>query len=136
MLTGRLDPGMQHLLQAPFIAETEAFNEFVKVGTLGDAYAALTTALELRVLHDDHFDPPLTGPTEADLTKRIRALERELDKPPYVSLVREFLQQETTKPPDSRGFSEMQPGDDRKFPETFANDLSTRGRVQHPKPAC
>ncbi|MDA2930551.1 DUF4365 domain-containing protein [Acidobacteria bacterium AH-259-O06] len=124
MLTGQLGPDMQDLLQAPFIGETEAFNEFVKIGALGEAYAALTTALELRVLHDDHFAPPMTGPTEAELTERIRGLERELDKPRYVSLVRRFLQQKTKEPPDSRGFSEMQPGDERKFAETFANALN------------
>ncbi len=78
------------------------------IGTIGkSAYAALTTALELRVLHDDHFAPPMTGPTEAELIERIMILEGELDKPQYVSLVRRFLQQKTKEPPDSRGFSEF-----------------------------
>lgn len=120
---------VQRLFSSRYDIALSAFNAFVKMGILDAAYSALTTALELRVLHNQSFSAPISSPPDGELEGRIEAIGQELGYVSYVSLVRKFVDETLPelKKSSTRLFAEIRPGHEHEFASTYAEALRLPG---------
>lgn len=124
---GALTPDSQseELFRSRYATALDAYNRFVKIGVLDDAYSALATALELKLLHDHSFATSFEGLTEKELLSRINTIGKQLGRLEYTSLVKQYIQETLPKLNnlDERGFRDIDPGKEREFAEYFALSL-------------
>jgi hypothetical protein len=103
-----------------------AYNAFVESGEFEEAYSSITTAYEIRILHNEVYTENISSPEESDLLSRIEALASKLARPPYKSLVRQYFRE--TLPQlqqlDNRSLSDIGPGEEHDFAVTFAEALN------------
>ena len=120
-----LAQGSQSLFCSRYNSALSAYNMFIEMGMMHDAYSALTTAFELRILHNHIFSHPMSGASEDELQERINAIGQQLGRTDYISLVREFIDDTLPKLKKIQrpGFLDIEVGEERDFASSFAAAL-------------
>lgn len=115
----------QDLFSSRYNGALSAYNEFVEMGAMDNAYSALTTAFELKILHDYTFSSPMPGASEDELQERIKAIGQQLGRTDYVSLVKKFINDTLPKSQDIQrpGFLDIEVGKERNFASSLAAAL-------------
>jgi len=112
----------QQFFRSRYNVALSAYNEFMHMGMLGDAYSALTTALELRILHDHIFSDQMPGASEDELQDSLKAIGQKLGRTDCVSLARQFINDTSALPKDARrpGFLDIEVGKEHNFASSLA----------------
>jgi hypothetical protein len=125
MLGGNSNPTKQQreLYQLKYQQAISAYNFFVEKQDLDEAFSALSTAYEIRAIHNYVFDEKIEIPPKEQLLDRLSQLSSKTRHGPFESIIDTYLnetlpRQEALK--DKRDFSDLSPEQIDRFARTFA----------------
>jgi hypothetical protein len=113
---------VESLFLRRYFSAITAFNIFIQNVEYDEAYSAITTAYEIRTLHDYIFNKKMKDQPIQNIIDRIEQISAKTGRECYQSLVNRFLNEDLPQI-KSRGFVEMDDSEIDKYAEKYATAL-------------